>query len=71
MPDELTQLSPLELNRIVSLDEASRLSSLSTDNLRENHADKIIPLSPKRYGMRVGHALMLGRQKEVSLKILF
>jgi hypothetical protein len=51
------------LNRIVSLDEASRLSSLSKDTLREKFAQKLVKLSPKRHGMRLGHALMLGRKE--------
>ena len=59
---ELPQLSPLELNRIVTLDEAARVSSLSKDAIKENYADKIIRLSPKRSGMRLGHALMLGKK---------
>jgi hypothetical protein len=57
--DELPNPTPVELNRIVSLAEASRLSSLSVDTLRDQFAEKIVQLSPKRAGMRVGHALML------------
>jgi hypothetical protein len=66
MPDELSQLSPLELNRIVTLDEASRLSSVSKDTLRTHFADKILHLSPKRDGMRVKDALLLGDKKKKS-----
>jgi hypothetical protein len=57
--DELPNPTPVELNRIVSLAEASRLSSLSVDTLRDQFSEKIVQLSPKRAGMRVGHALML------------
>jgi hypothetical protein len=57
--DELPNPTPIELNRIVSLAEASRLSSLSVDTLRDKFPEKIVRLSPKRAGMRVGHALML------------
>ena len=57
--DELPDPTPVELNRIVSLAEASRLSSLSVDTLRDQFPEKIVQLSPKRAGMRVGHALML------------
>jgi hypothetical protein len=53
------QLSQIELERVVSLAEASRLSSLSQDNLKRNHRDKIVQLSERRQGMRVKHALML------------
>jgi hypothetical protein len=57
--DELPNPTTVELNRIVSLAEASRLSSLSVDTLRDQFREKIVQLSPKRAGMRVGHALML------------
>jgi hypothetical protein len=59
--DDLPNPTPVELNRIVSLAEASRLSSLSVDTLRDQFSEKIVQLSPKRAGMRVGHALMLKR----------
>jgi hypothetical protein len=49
----------LELQRIVSLQEAARLSGLSPDTMKRRHADKIITLSPRRLGMRVRDALML------------
>lgn len=57
--DRSTSISAIELERIVTLAEASRLSSESVDTLRRRHADKIIQLSPRRQGMRVKHALML------------
>jgi hypothetical protein len=56
-------LTPLELARIVTLEEASRLSSESIDTLRRRHADKIINLSPRRVGMRVRDVLRLGTRK--------
>jgi hypothetical protein len=49
----------VEMKRIAPLEEASYLSSLSVDTLKRKHADKIITLSPRRLGMRVGDALML------------
>jgi hypothetical protein len=61
MQDQTIPLSSLELERIASLDEASRLSSLSEDTLVRRHGDKIIKLSPRRSGMRVRDALMLAR----------
>jgi hypothetical protein len=54
-------LSWLELHRIVSLQEASRLSGMSPDTLKRRHAAKIIQLSPRRLGMRVRDALQLNR----------
>jgi hypothetical protein len=56
---ELPKLPSLELNRIVRLPEASRLSGVSEDSLRRNHSDKIIRLGPRAVGMRVGHCLHL------------
>jgi hypothetical protein len=50
---------PVELLRIVDPEEAERLSSLSWDTITREHADKIVVLSERRRGMRVGHALML------------
>jgi len=64
LPNDLPKLTPTELNRIIPLSEASELSSLSEDTLCREHADKIIDLSPRRRGMRVGHALMLDRPKK-------
>ena len=56
---ELPELTPLELNRIARLPEASRLSGVSEDSLRRNHSDKIIRLGPRAIGIRVGHCLQL------------
>ena len=60
---KLPELTPLELNRIARLSEASRLSGLSEDSLRRNHSDKIIRLGPRAIGMRVGHALQLNKAR--------
>ena len=46
-------------DRIVTLAEAARLSSLSIDTLRRNHRDKFIQLSERRFGMRRRDALLL------------
>jgi hypothetical protein len=46
-------------NRIVTLAEASRLSSLSIDTLRRRHRGKFVQLSERRFGMRRRDALML------------
>jgi hypothetical protein len=54
------QLSPeRELDRIVSLQEAARISNLSADTWRRIHPDKIVKLSPRRVGIRLRDALML------------
>ena len=60
---ELPELTPLELNRIVRLPEAGRLCGLSEDSLRRNHSDKIVRLGPRAIGMRVGHALQLQKAR--------
>jgi hypothetical protein len=50
---------PVELLRFVGPEEAERLSTLSWDTIKRKHSDKIVQLSDRRVGMRVGHALML------------
>jgi hypothetical protein len=55
-------LSPLELERIVSIAEAVRLSGLSEESWRREHRDKWIKLSARRYGVRLKHALFVGAE---------
>jgi hypothetical protein len=57
------RLSAVELQRIAPLREASHLSGVSQDTLKRHHSDKILRLSPRRLGMRVGDALQLGTRK--------
>lgn len=52
---------PIDLLRIVQPVEAERLSSLSWDTIRRRHPDKVIQISQRRVGIRVGHALMLAK----------
>ena len=54
---------PVEWLRIVSLDEAERLSGVSGDTLRRRYPDKIVRISERRIGIRVGDALMLSSPK--------
>jgi hypothetical protein len=49
----------LRLKRIIPLRQAAEVSSLSQDTLRRRYPDKIIKLSERRHGMRLGDALML------------
>jgi hypothetical protein len=64
-PDDNFKLSPaLELEQIVSLQNAEKLSGLSEDSWKRHHADKIIELSPRRLGVRLRHALMLGTKSQ-------
>jgi hypothetical protein len=60
---ELPKLTALDLNRIVAMDEAVRLSSLSEDSLTRHYSEYIINLSPRRRGMRVGHCLQIAERK--------
>jgi len=66
MSSEPDRLSVIELQRIVPLAEAARLSSLSPDSLMRHYRDKLIQLSPRRFGMRVGDALQLTVSKKKS-----
>ena len=59
-PDDDFKLSPdLELQRIITLQEAEKISSLSSDSWKRHHSDKIIEMSPRRLGVRLRDALML------------
>jgi hypothetical protein len=49
----------LELDRIITLQEAVKISSLSVDSWKRNHPDKVVELSPRRLGVRLRDALML------------
>jgi hypothetical protein len=51
-----------ELDRIISLQQAKRISSLSPDSWKRNHPDKVVELSPRRYGVRLRDALMLSKK---------
>jgi hypothetical protein len=46
-------------DRIMSIAEAARLSSLSIDTLRRKHRDKWLQLSERRFGMRRKDVLSL------------
>jgi hypothetical protein len=67
VPTDDFKLSPeLELERIVSLKEAEAVSTLSPDSLKRHHSDKIVQLGPRRQGMRLRDALMLGRKSHIA-----
>jgi hypothetical protein len=55
-----TGLSAIELMRIVSLEEAARLTGLHRATLRANHPDKILRLSKNRVGMRLRDVFAIG-----------
>ena len=57
--DDFKLPSALELDQIISLQEAKKLSSLSVDSWKRHHADKVVELSPRRLGVRLRDALML------------
>jgi hypothetical protein len=56
----------IELQRIVDLKEASRLSGLSIDSLKRHYRNKFIQLSERRFGMRIADALMLVDKHEAA-----
>jgi len=59
-PDKNFKLpSALELDRIITLQEAEEVSSLSVDSWKRHHSDKVVELSPRRRGVRLRDALML------------
>jgi hypothetical protein len=59
--EKTSELPLVERLRIISLAEAARLAGISEDGLRRHHPEKLIRLSPRRVGMRVGDALMISR----------
>jgi hypothetical protein len=55
-------LSPeLEQARIITLQEAAKLSSISVDSWKRNHPDKIVRLSERRVGVRLADVLAIGK----------
>ena len=60
--DDDFRLPPeLELQRIITLQEAEKVSSLSADSWKRHHGDKIIDMRPPRRGVRLRHALRLAK----------
>ena len=56
-------LTAVEANRIVDLRKGAALSSLSPDTIKRRYPEKLVRLSPRRLGIRVGDALMLSKEK--------
>jgi hypothetical protein len=54
-----TKLSEIELNKIIPLAEAVKLSSVSDDGWRRHYAHRLVRLTPKRVGVRLRHALFI------------
>jgi hypothetical protein len=50
-------------NRVLTLLEVTGLTTLSPDSLKRHHADKLLYLSRRRLGMRLGDALAIGTSK--------
>jgi hypothetical protein len=50
---------PVGMLRIARPPEAEELAGADWDTLKRNYPDKIVKISQRREGMRVGHALML------------
>jgi hypothetical protein len=53
------QYSDVELDRIITLSEATRISTISADSWRRHHRGMLVRLTPRRIGVRLRHALML------------
>jgi hypothetical protein len=64
--DKIAELPLVERLRIVPLAEAARLAGISQDGLLRHHRDKLIKLSPRRIGMRLGDALMLDARTDAA-----
>jgi hypothetical protein len=58
--DQVFQTDPsVRLDSLIPLKEAVKLSSLSRDSWLRHHRDKLVQLSPGRWGVRLRHALMM------------
>lgn len=58
--NQVLELDPLELRKIITLERVTELTTLSEDSLKRHHADKIRRLGPRRLGMRLADALAIG-----------
>ena len=57
----------LELERVLPLTEAERLTGLSTDTLKRRYPELVVQLSPRRVGMKLKNALAITSGKpEIS-----
>jgi hypothetical protein len=56
----------LELERIVLLEEAERITTLSPDTLKRRYAPCIVRLSPRRVGMKLRHVLAIASGERPS-----
>jgi hypothetical protein len=61
---EVSELDPLELRKIITLERVTELTTLSADSLKRHHSDKIKRLGPRRLGMRLGDALAIGTPED-------
>jgi hypothetical protein len=58
----MTGITKNNPDRILTLREAAKLTSLSEDTLRRNHPDKIRKLSARRCGMKLRDVLAIGEE---------
>jgi hypothetical protein len=49
----------VELERVLPINEACRITNLSRDGLQRHHRDKIVRLSPRRVGMKLRDVLAI------------
>ena len=64
-------MTDVELDRIVSLQTAAELMGVHVDTVRRNYRDKFVWISPRRCGLRLRDALLLGSsgKRRVSGKL--
>jgi hypothetical protein len=61
---ECEPLSAFQLDRILTLDEVAEFTGLSEDGIRRHYSHLILRLSPRRVGIRLRHALTIGKPPE-------
>jgi hypothetical protein len=52
----------LELQRIITREQAAEIAGISVDTLRRRHPQIIVQLSPRRVGVRLRDALAIGER---------
>jgi hypothetical protein len=59
----LPALTALELHRIARPREAEQLTGLHWDTIKRNYPEYVVKMAKRAEGMRVGHALALGKAR--------
>jgi hypothetical protein len=62
----LPEIDPVQLHKIISIPEVEELTNLSRDALEKHYRHLFVHLTPKRVGMRLGHALQISAAQSTA-----